>query len=80
MDRIMDGRMDRIGCEEGEELCDVCQRNQGMDLPLPLLASSPNVIQASQGLPTIGGNEEGLISSDIGFGDSGIGKSMSSQV
>jgi hypothetical protein len=52
-----------------------------MDLPLPLPASSPYVVQASQeGLPTIRGNEEGLISSDVGFGDSGIGKSMSSQV
>src|SRR5450432_3502659 len=81
MDRIMDGRMDRVGCEEGEEPCDVCQRNQGMDLPLPLLASSPHVVRASQeGLPTIRGNEEGLISSDVGFRDSGIGKSMSSQV
>jgi hypothetical protein len=51
-----------------------------MDLPSPLPVSSPNVVQASQGLPTIGGNEEGLISSDVGFGDSSIGKSMSSQV
>src|SRR5450432_4702286 len=51
-----------------------------MDLLSPLPALSPNVVQASQGLPTIGGNEEGLISSDVGFGDSGIGKSMSSQV
>ena len=24
MDRIMDGRMDRVGCEEGEEQCNVC--------------------------------------------------------
>jgi hypothetical protein len=31
-------------------------------------------------LPTLKGYKEGLISSDIGFGDSGIGKSMSSQV
>ena len=53
-----------------------------MDLPLlVLLASSPNVVRASQeGLPTIRGNKEGLISLDIGFGDSGIGNSMSSQV
>ena len=27
MDRVMDGRMDRVGCEEGEEACDVCWRN-----------------------------------------------------
>jgi hypothetical protein len=53
-----------------------------MDLPtLELLAPSPNVVQASQeGLPTIRGNKEGLISLDIGFRDSGIGKSISSQV
>jgi superfamily II DNA helicase RecQ len=24
MDRVMDGRIDRIGCEEGEEQCDIC--------------------------------------------------------
>ena len=28
MDRVMDGRMDRVQCEEGEEACDVCQRNR----------------------------------------------------
>jgi RecQ family ATP-dependent DNA helicase len=81
MDQIMDGRMDRVRCEEGEEQCDVCQRSQGMDLPMSLLpASSPNIVRASQeGLPT-SRNNEGLISSDVRFGDSGIGKSMSSQV
>jgi hypothetical protein len=48
---------------------------------LELLAPSPNVVRASQeGLPTIRGNKEGLILLDIGFGDSGIGNSMSSQV
>jgi superfamily II DNA helicase RecQ len=26
LDSIMDGRGDREGCEEGEELCDICQR------------------------------------------------------
>src|SRR5450432_4878580 len=52
-----------------------------MDLPLPLLASSPHVVRASQEwVPKIRRHEEGLISSDVGFGDSGIGKSMSSQV
>ncbi|KAK6218092.1 hypothetical protein QIS74_02556 [Colletotrichum tabaci] len=25
LDEVMDGRMDRSGCEEGEEACDVCQ-------------------------------------------------------
>lgn len=25
MDSVMDGRMNRDGCEEGEELCDICQ-------------------------------------------------------
>src|SRR5271167_1606607 len=76
----MDGRMDRVRCEEGEEQCDVCWRNQEVDLPkLPLPTSSPSVVQASQELPTLRGNEEGLISSDVGFRDSGISKSMSSQ-
>ncbi|KAF4436754.1 putative ATP-dependent DNA helicase Q1 [Fusarium austroafricanum] len=26
LDRVMDGRMDRWECEEGEQLCDVCER------------------------------------------------------
>jgi hypothetical protein len=25
LDSVMDGRTDREGCEQGEELCDVCQ-------------------------------------------------------
>ena len=29
LDRVMDGRMDRMECEEGEEKCDVCQ---GVDM------------------------------------------------
>lgn len=78
MDGIMDGRMDRVGCEEGEEQCDVCWRNQEVDLQLP--TSSPSVVQASQEFPTLIGHREGLVTSDIRFGDSGIGKSMSSQV
>lgn len=28
--RVMDGRMDRWECEEGEERCDVCQRRGGI--------------------------------------------------
>lgn len=33
MDSVMDGRADRDGCEEGEELCDVCQaRSEVVDL------------------------------------------------
>ena len=51
-----------------------------MDLPkLPLPTSSPSVVQASQELPTLRGNEEGLISLNVGFRDSGISKSISSQ-
>ncbi|KAH6982534.1 P-loop containing nucleoside triphosphate hydrolase protein [Ilyonectria destructans] len=30
LDRVMDGRMDRWECEEGEERCDVCQRREGI--------------------------------------------------
>jgi RecQ family ATP-dependent DNA helicase len=30
MDRVMDGRDDRVRCEEGEELCDVCCADQRM--------------------------------------------------
>src|SRR5277367_6555500 len=64
MDQIMDGRMDRVGCEEGEEQCDVCRRQE-------------MVTQCSQELPTL---QEDLVELDVGFGDSGIGRSMSSQV
>ncbi|KAL6401247.1 hypothetical protein AUP68_08439 [Ilyonectria robusta] len=33
MDSVMDGRTDRDGCEEGEELCDICQvRSEVVDL------------------------------------------------
>jgi hypothetical protein len=60
MDRVMNGRMNRIGCEEGEEQCDVCQRIMPK-------------------LPTLRDENE-LDTLDSGFGDSGIGKSMSSQV
>jgi len=28
MDQVIDGRMDRVGCEEGEEQCDVCRRQE----------------------------------------------------
>ena len=65
----MDGRMDRVGCEEGEEQCDVCRR-QEVDLP-----SSPTV-EYSQELPTM----QESMALDGRFGDSGIGMSMSSQV
>ena len=82
IDRIMDGRLDRVGCKEGEEQCDVCWRNQQMDLPmLQLPALSPRVVQFSQDrLPTLERAKEGVITSDVEFGDSGVGKSMSSQV
>lgn len=33
MDQIMDGRMDRVGCEEGEEQCDVCRTQCSQELP-----------------------------------------------
>src|SRR5271168_3407527 len=64
MDQVMDGRMDRIGCEEGEEQCDVCGRQARVE-------------RCSQELPTL---QEGVITLDVGFRDSGIGNSMSSQV
>lgn len=56
--------MDQVGCEEGEEWCNVC-RKQG------------RVEQCSQELGTL---QEGLIPLEDRFRDSGIGKSMSSQV
>jgi superfamily II DNA/RNA helicase len=28
LDRVMDGRYDRLQCEEGEEVCDMCQESQ----------------------------------------------------
>ena len=76
----MDGRLDRVGCEEGEEQCDMCWRNQQMDLPmLQLPALSPRVVQFSQDrLPTLERAKEGVITLDVEFGDSGVGKSMSS--
>jgi len=63
MDQVMDGRMDRVECEEGEEQCDVCRRQAMTE-------------ECSQALPTL---QDGLVLDDI-FGDSGIGRSMSSQV
>jgi len=80
MDRVMDGRMDQVECEEGEEACDVCQRNRE-DLPMiQLPTSSPNVMHSSQeGLPVLQGVDKRLITSDIGLDDSGIGNSMSRQ-
>jgi hypothetical protein len=30
LDREMDGRVDRVGCEEGEERCDVCRKSDAM--------------------------------------------------
>jgi len=64
MDQIMDGRMDRVGCEEGEEPCDVCKKQE-------------MVTQCSQELPTL---QEGLDPLDDEFADNSIGNSMSSQV
>jgi hypothetical protein len=79
----MDRRIDRVRCEEGEEQCDVCWRNQIE------LAASPRVVQRSPGfsalsssivhpnteLPALKGSKG---ESESGFGDSGIGRSMSS--
>jgi len=81
IDQVIDRRMDQVGCEEGEEPCDVCWRNQQMDLPaLQLPALSPKTVRFSQDeLPRLE-RQEGVITLDSGFGDSGIGKSMSSQV
>jgi superfamily II DNA helicase RecQ len=81
MDRVMDGRMDRVECEEGEEACDVCQRSQESDLPMVQLPmSSSNVAPNSQeGLPELREVENRLATSDVRFEDSGIGNSMSSQ-
>jgi superfamily II DNA helicase RecQ len=28
LDEVMDGRVDRVGCEEGEEACDICEGEQ----------------------------------------------------
>ena len=28
MDEVMDGQVDRVGCEEGEEACDICEGEQ----------------------------------------------------
>src|SRR6187402_3133390 len=30
MDRVMDGKDDRVRCEEGEEACDVCNEDRQM--------------------------------------------------
>jgi hypothetical protein len=30
LDQEMDGRMDRVRCEDGEERCDVCQKDDAM--------------------------------------------------
>jgi len=65
MDQVIDGRMDRVGCEEGEEQCDVCRRQE----------SSPRVEQHSQELPLL---QEGLDPFNVRFEDSSIG--ISSQV
>ena len=28
LDRVMDGRIDRVACEAGEEICDICRRSR----------------------------------------------------
>ena len=81
IDRVIDGRIDRVEYEEGEEACDIYQKNQGSDLPmLQLPMSGANIIHSSQeGLPELREVEGKLIISDARFEDSGIGNSMSSQ-
>jgi len=50
-------------------------------LMLQLLVLSPRVVQFSQDrLPTLKRAKEGVITLDVKFGDSSVGKSMSSQV
>lgn len=43
LDRAMDGRNDRVGCEDGEEICDVCERERrqlhGQRHPIKVSAS-----------------------------------------
>ncbi|KAK7433632.1 hypothetical protein CaCOL14_013366 [Colletotrichum acutatum] len=36
LDRVMDGRSDRSGCEDGEEACDVCRRDEPGPGPGPV--------------------------------------------
>ena len=75
IDQVMDGRVDRVECEEGEEQCDVCQQDQEVDLAvmqLPRLGS----VHASKGLSML--SRDGGLGSEGGFGDSGISNSMSS--
>ena len=49
MDQVMDGRIDRVECEEGEEQCDVCRKQEMVE-------------ECSQALPTL---QEGLILDDV---------------
>jgi superfamily II DNA helicase RecQ len=81
IDRIMDGRMDRVGCEEGEEQCDVCWSNQQVDLPIAQLpaCSTSIVCSGCKELPRLERSRECLIPSAVKFEDSGIGNSISSQ-
>ena len=77
MDQIMDGRMDQVGCEEGEEQCDVCRR-QEMDRTDRMEGiDGMDRVDKTNGIERADGME---MTSNIGFEDSGIGKSMSSQV
>lgn len=56
MDQVMDGRIDRVECEEGEEQCDMYSKQE-------------MVTQCSQELPIL---QEGWNPLDDRFGDSGI--------
>ena len=68
MDQVMDGRMDRVECEEEEEQCDVCRKQAIAE-------------ECSQALPTL---QEGLVLDDIfgdrGIGRSMSSRVQSSQV
>lgn len=81
MDHVMDGRIDRIGCEEGEEACDICQKNQESDLPMlqPAMSSTDVAHSSQERLAELREVENRSITSNSRFEDSGIGNSMSSQ-
>jgi len=80
MDQVINRRIDRVGCEEGEEACDVCWRNKQIDLlGLQLLEWNPKMVHFSQkGLLRL--KREGSPTLNVEFGDSRISKNMSSTI
>jgi superfamily II DNA helicase RecQ len=82
MDRVMDGRIDRMECEDGEEQCDVCQRgNEEVGLPtLRVPAFGVTIAQEGQdSLPGLDQEDWQLVTPEAEFEDSGIGRYTSSQ-